>query len=467
MNRTGFVRALLVLALALTLAACSGAAVRQSPPKSQPVVAPVQVQQPIVPTGPMRVAVLVPLTGDFAPIGQQLVNAAALAVFEDQQTPFELLPFDTNGTVDGAVAAAAKARQQNVDLIIGPLFGKTIPQVRQALGPNPVPILTFTNDTDQAGAGVFVLGLGIEEQVRRMTDFLASDARLRLLVFGPNTPYTRRVLAAFQPGGPAGHVQLVRSALFEADADFNSIAAQVKVLTDYDRRRASWHNFSEKLVAKLRTATDPALLLETEAATFPPESVTFRMLGGMATVYRQHLGRGANAALQEVIAKVESVDAAPADDFDAILLPFANDNLIAVGSMLDLYNAGQPFARVVGTSVWQQEDLAKEPSFHHAWYTAADRTAQQPFVQSYQTTFQAVPESIAILGYYAAKVALAAANANARPVTASFIQRPSGFQSQGGTIQFDATNIIRSPLSVYEVTPSGPIEAVIQPRPTS
>ncbi len=467
MHRTGMVKAVVVLALALTLAACSGAAVRQSPPRTQPTPAPVQVQQPVVPTGPMRIAMLVPLSGDFAPIGQQLVNAAVMAVFEDQQTPFEVLPFDTRGTEDGAAAAAASAKQRGVDMVIGPLFGKNVPAVRQAFATAPVPILTFTNDTALAGGEVFVLGISVQDQIQRMVEFLATDARHRVLVFGPDTPYTHRVLNALQTPAPGNPVQVVRTAMFEPGADFNSIAAQVKVLTNYDQRRATWREYQAKLIPQVRAAEDPALLLEKEAAVFPPESVSFRMLTGMATAYRQNLGRGRPAAIQEIVSKIENVDAAPADDFDAIMLPFADENLIAVGSMLDLYNAGRPFAQVVGTNVWQQENLAIEPSFHRAWYTSPDQTVQLSFSQSYRTTYQAVPDSITVLGYYAAKVAIAAANAKARPVTAAFIQRPTGFPSMAGSVQFGPANVMRTPLTVYEVTPSGPKEAVVQPRPTS
>ena len=132
MNWKGMLRAALIVALGLVLSACGGAAVRQGPSKPQTQQ---QVQRSVAPvaTGPMRVAILAPLTGDFAPIGQQLVNATAIALFEDQQTPVELLPFDTRGTPEGAAEAANSALRQRADMVIGPLFGKHVPVVRQNL----------------------------------------------------------------------------------------------------------------------------------------------------------------------------------------------------------------------------------------------------------------------------------------------------------------------------------------------
>ncbi len=466
MNWKGMLRAALIVALGLVLSACGGAAVRQGPSKPQTQQ---QVQRSVAPvaTGPMRVAILAPLTGDFAPIGQQLVNATAIALFEDQQTPVELLPFDTRGTPEGAAEAANSALRQRADMVIGPLFGKHVPVVRQTLAGSNVAILTFTNDTTMAGGNVFVLGISVADQMHRMMGQLARDGRNRVLLLGPDTAYTEHVLAALQSPNISGPVQLVRAATFDSAADFNSIAEQVKKLTDYDRRRANWRSYESRLVPQVRAAADPAGLLQGEAAKFAPDSVSYRMLQGMASIYRQHISRGRNAALSEVISRIEGVDASPADDFDVVMLPFADENLIAVGSMLDLYNAGHPFARVVGTNLWQNEDLARGPSFHQAWYTAADQTAQQPFLQTYRSTYQAVPDPIAVLGYYAARVAMSAASANIRPVTPIFVRRPNGFSGQAGAVLFGADNLMRHPLTIYEVTPEGPREVDGQAGPSS
>ena len=461
-------RAGLALALALTLSACGGAAVRKAPSSPQ-AKAPSSAQRDSVPrlSGPMRVAVLVPLTGEFASIGQQFVNAATIAVFEDQQEPFELIPFDTKGTPDGARDAAAAALREQVDMVIGPLFGRHVPVVRQTLQARNIAILTLTNDTDQAGGNVFVMGVSISDQIERLAQALARDNRGRLLIFGPDTPYTQLAISTVQAMSDRGQIQLVRAATFSSGTDFNQISEQVKALTEYDRRRGEWRAYEARLVPQVRQASDPAGFLAGQAAQFPEGSVRNRMLRGMASVYNQHRSRGRNAALSEVISRIEGVDASPADDFDAVLLPFADDNLIAVGSMLDLYNAGYPFARLVGTNFWAQQDLAKEPSFHHGWFSSLDQAAIEPFILSYTTTYQSDPDSIAVLGYYGGRVGILAAKQNIRPVTPAFVRRPEGFGGQAGNVRFGPDNVMRHPLKVYQVTPDGPRELDAETGPTS
>jgi len=456
MQGKGMWRAAVAFVLALTISACGGVAVKQPQPQQRAGEPKPAVGRLGLPSGPLRVAVLVPLTGDFAPIGQQLVNAAAIALFEDQQTPFELVPFDTRGTPAGAAAAAAAAAQEQADLVIGPLFGRHVAHAPQALAGSQAAMLTFTNDTALAGGKVFVLGVSVESQIERLALALAQAEKRRLLLLGPEGEYTARALASVQALAATGQLALVRSATFAPDADFNSIAEQVRLLTDYDRRRGAWRAYEGRIVQQVRQSQNPPALLRSEAARFPEDSIRQRMLTGMAAIYDQHISRGRNQALAEVISRIEGVDAMPADDFDAVLLPFGNESLVAVGSMLDLYNAGLPFAQVAGTSVWQQAELSREPSFHGAWYTGLDRVALEPFLLAYRSQYLEEPDPIAVLGYYAARVAAAAADRQTRPVTPAFVQAPQGFQGLGGPVRFGSDNRMQAPLEVFEVTPDGP-----------
>ncbi|MCA8927270.1 MAG: penicillin-binding protein activator [Alphaproteobacteria bacterium] len=440
------------IGLALTVAACGGVAV-QSP--RAPATSSTASRPPPPTTGPMRVAVLAPLTGDYAPIGQQLVNAAAIALFEGQQAAFELVPMDTGGTVSGAAAAAANAQQQRVDMVIGPLFSQNVPPVRNALAASNTAILTFTNDTAMAGGNVFVMGVSVDSQVEALAQSLGQTGKRRLLIFGPDNEYTHRTINAVQRLAVLGQVTLVRSAVFDPNADFNTISQQVKQVTDYDRRRGDWRAYESRLVPQVRRSDNPAALLRSEASRFPDGSIRQRMLLGMASVYNQHISRGRNQAISEVVGRIEGVDAMPADDFDAVLLPFGDNNLVAVGSMLDLYNAGLPFAQLVGTNVWEQDALAREPSFHNAWYTAMDRQALEPFLLSYRSHYQEDPDPIAVLGYYAARVAATAASNGVRPVDGRFVQSPQGFTGLGGTVRFGTDNRMQAPLTIYQITPEG------------
>ena len=146
--------------------------------------------------------------------------------------------------------------------------------------------------------------------------------------------------------------------------------------------------------------------------------------------------------------------------------PIGDDNLVAIGSMLDLYNAGRGFAVLTGTNVWSNLRLSSEPSLIGGWYTDSSEPQLSPFLQAYRSNYQETPEAIAVLGYHAARVALEAYASGNRP-GATFVRRGGGFNGLAGTVSFGDDNIMRHPLSIYQVNPEGPQELPASGRPGS
>ncbi len=445
-----FIDAAVALALGLALAACGNVAVKNQNQGQQQS----SVGTPAR-TGTMKVALLAPLTGDVGPVGQQLVNAAAVALFERPDLNVELLPFDTRGTPEGAAQAASQARTANVELVLGPLFGSNVPMVRQGLAGSNITLLAFTNDATQAGGPNFVMGLSVGAQVEPLVSHLASGGKTRLIVIGPDNEYTQRAIDAARNATFATGGSVVRTAAYPEEADFNDISNQVQATTDYQARRGEWQSYSNNLKPKVRSAADPAATLRQEATRFPPDDMRGEMLRGMATVYNNWKSSGRNRALAEVMQRIDGVDAMPVSDYDAVLLPIGDDNLVAIGSMLDLFNAGRGFATLAGTNVWQNVNLSAEPSLLGGWFSQTSESAISPFVLSYQNSFQETPESIAALGYHGARIAMEAMTAGSRPVTGEFVRRPEGFTGSAGTVRFGSDNLMRHPISIYEVTPEG------------
>src|SRR5690606_17367225 len=71
--------------------------------------------------GAIKVAILLPLSGQNAAMGQSMLQAAQLAVFDVGNDNFELISKDTGGTPQGASAAATAAMNEGAQLILGPL----------------------------------------------------------------------------------------------------------------------------------------------------------------------------------------------------------------------------------------------------------------------------------------------------------------------------------------------------------
>ena len=93
--------------------------------------------------GKARVALLLPLSGTNADLGQSLLNAAELALFLSQSDNLELLPRDTEGP-GGATAAATAALNDGAELVLGPIFAASTSEIAPLARARGVPVISFS-----------------------------------------------------------------------------------------------------------------------------------------------------------------------------------------------------------------------------------------------------------------------------------------------------------------------------------
>ncbi|WP_328703037.1 penicillin-binding protein activator [Arenibaculum pallidiluteum] len=228
-----WVRILAVLALpacAPTVAAPpTTAQAPQEPPPFAVEPPPSVITEPLGPgtaDGRVQVALLLPLSGSAAEIGQGMLNAAQLALFDVAGDQFELLPRDTKGTPQGAVAAANDAVAAGADLILGPLFAAEVSAVKPVAQSANLRMLAFSNDWSLAGQGTWTMGLVPMEQVRRVTGYARSQGISRLGGLVPRSAYGDAVMRALQDATQPGGSTLVRVERYDPAAPDPSSAVR-------------------------------------------------------------------------------------------------------------------------------------------------------------------------------------------------------------------------------------------------
>lgn len=118
---------------------------------------------PPKPDGIMRIALLLPKSGENAVLGNELQRGAELALFSLRNSQIELLVFDT--VEKGAGVAAREAVVAEADIIVGPLFSDAVVLARQVAATHGVPMLALSNNTAIAGRGSWLFGYLPEQQV--------------------------------------------------------------------------------------------------------------------------------------------------------------------------------------------------------------------------------------------------------------------------------------------------------------
>jgi ABC-type branched-subunit amino acid transport system substrate-binding protein len=149
---------------------------------------------------PVKIALLLPMggMGETAAIAKSMKQAAEMALFEVNDPNVQLISKDDGGTAAGARAVADEALKEGAEVIVGPLFSQATagaaPVARQA----GVPILAFTNDTQVAGNGVYLMSFLAQEEVDRIVSFAASQGKRRFAALIPDNAYGNVVEPAFR-----------------------------------------------------------------------------------------------------------------------------------------------------------------------------------------------------------------------------------------------------------------------------
>jgi len=146
----------------------------------------------------IKVALLAPLSGRQAPLGQAMVNAAQLAVFDIGGNGFELMPRDTGASPSGAVAALRDAIGSGAQLVIGPLFAAEVAAVKPEIKTSGINMLALSTDVSLAEPGAYVMGFAPTPQVERVISYAASQNRKRFAALVPVGPYGQIVAKAFE-----------------------------------------------------------------------------------------------------------------------------------------------------------------------------------------------------------------------------------------------------------------------------
>ena len=140
-------------------------------------------------SGSDKVAILLPLSGPRADIGQPMLQAAQLAL--DAPGAPALIVKDTGGTAEGAAAAAQAALAEGAGLILGPLTSGETASVAPIARQANVAVLAFTNDPGQIQPGVWPLGISPGEQVRRLVTAVEADGKTRIAAMLPDSDFGR------------------------------------------------------------------------------------------------------------------------------------------------------------------------------------------------------------------------------------------------------------------------------------
>ncbi|MCC3304087.1 penicillin-binding protein activator [Sneathiella sp. HT1-7] len=374
----------------------------------------------------IKIAILLPLSGPTAAVGNDLLRAANIALFDLGNGQLELLPLDTKGTPRGAESAAAEALVSGAELILGPLFSSSVATVRPLARERGVNVITFSTDTTVAGDGVYVMGLTVGQQIKRAMEFAYRQGLFNFAVLAPNSPYGDAVVKNVTETSTALGLSLDRTVRYPTDVpagsqDLHEIA---KILGDYGLRQKQLEKEIELYAAK------------------------------------------EDAESKAYVKRLEKLDTFGEVTFDALIIPEGGARLKELASLVSYYDVDPEVVQFIGTGLWEDPSLSAEPALVGGWFSAPAPEKAAAFQKRFTELYGYQPSRIASLAYDAMALAgvMALDPADIR-FSRDAIENPSGFTGYDGIFRFPENGIAERGLAVLEVGPKK--QLVLEPEPES
>jgi ABC-type branched-subunit amino acid transport system substrate-binding protein len=394
------------------------------PPYGSPPPPPLPQAPPpaaAAPSGPAKIAILVPLSGPNAGLGNAILDAAQMALFETGGDQLTLVPRDTKGTPAGAANAARSALGDGVALILGPLLAGEVEAVKPVAADAHVNVIAFSTVTNLAGGNTYLMGFLPRQEVVREVAYARQRGIARFAALAPDTPY--------------GH--LMTDALRDTASSTGGTVTKIEF---FDPRGGD-------------PSTAIAELLPSGSVP-PAAGPAAGPAGPVASAGPADSGQTAAPPPPAV------------PGFDALLLPEGGDQLKLVARKLAAAGLDSKATRLLGSGLWDVPDIGNEPTLDSGWFAASPPDARRDFEQRYRATYGTEPPRLASLGYDAAALAAALASGKSGPpFSRQAILNPNGFSGVDGLFRFTPDGLVQRELAVLEVEPQGNI--VVSPAPQS
>lgn len=411
-------RAFLLLIFALTLSGCGEQYSGQYGAGYQPGSnAPISLGPNAPAPGQARhaVAILLPLTGPRADLGQILQQAAQLALQDNSGPSLDVL--DTGGTATGAATAAQAAIAKGDSLILGPLTSSETASVAPIARGAGIPVLAFTNDTSQSQPGVWPLGISPDQQIRRLVAAAQAQGKPQFAALLPDSEFGQAMATALTKATETAGLQPATVKMHPPG--MASINTAARALSDYANRRGP-------IEAKIRAA--------------------------------RALGTPEGRREAQELAKTSI----PPASFDVLLLADTGEALQEIAAVLPYYDIDRSRVQIIGPSLWA-DPSSGSGAVSGAWYAAPDSSMRSNLERDYAAKYNAPPPSLADLAYDAASVAKVVVGSRGSDI--AILTQPAGFVGTDGWFTLQPDGQVKRGLAVFKVEPGGP--EMIDPAPQS
>lgn len=341
-----------------------------------------------------RMAVLLPLSGNAAPVGRAIRSSVEIATMQRAPENLSVTFYDTAENADTAIT---RALGENPEIIVGPVFANDARMLRAAK-PETMPVLSFTSDATAIGDGVMTMALMPTNSIEAIVGEMAADETRKFIIMAPDTESGKIMAGTARRAAEIYNVDLV-GLFYYKERDSESI--------------------------KNTTATASMNAARTAANTRAREILSDILTGERLTAIEK-------SSLNTQLNKISKSDTLGLVPYDAVLFLGSGDDTKSLASFFRYYGVGARDVRFYGTAVWDGTNIIPDVTMIGAKYAALPEMNAE-FANVYEQVSGTVPSRMATFGYDATNMAIGMIYSNKS--NAAYLLNPSGYVGVDGLVR--------------------------------
>ena len=192
----------------------------------------------------IKIGLLVPLSGDNAEIGKQIIKATRLALKDINSDRIEIFPKDSQSDPNKTLKSANELKQLGINLVLGPVFYKNLIYLNEV---KEITFLSLTNKTLDLPKNVISTGINSTSQLNTIKKFIDKNDIDRTIFLTPNSNYDLEI----KKGIKESKIKNLKQYFY--DTEPTKLTKQIEKITNYEIRK---QNLIDE-ITRLENSDDP------------------------------------------------------------------------------------------------------------------------------------------------------------------------------------------------------------------
>ena len=296
----------------------------------------------------LKVGVLLPLSGQFKDVGESFLKSIQLALYDISNNNIKIIPKDSKGNSLGAFQAAKEFEQEEVKIVIGPIFYESLERLNEI---NNITFIAFTNKTKKIPKNTIAFGINIESQIDILKKYFDKIEVGKTLLLYPNSEFIDQSKSVKEKD----ILKFYRT--YSYDTNPKKITSQIEKITKYRERK-------KDLERRIK-------ILE------------------KSDLYKH----------QQELKKLEQMHTLGKVNFDSVFIVDFGERLKSVLTSFIFSDISNKRVNFFTVNQWFDESFFNENAMQNLHFPAINLKNLRKFNKKFTKTFNEKPNEVAILAY--------------------------------------------------------------------